>query len=271
MEANECSGAMVCAINTILNAILPNYSNSSERSSEECVVDTEGKEENASQNWSFYPRLMYQMSDEWDFKNRFVSQTLPGGSDADHIIRWLNKNRAEGQKSSLDVQLGDFSKLYSSSDKTNRFDGVVTSFFIDTAAESVLVYLSNLYNVLKDGGYWVNAGPLHYHKATNVPYSHAYLQEIISTCGFELLESQTVYTDYCGEEDVTMRPEYYKIPVSIYRKQVQHDRSEILDIKRIEAMLSSLNNYYSDARDASQEAYARFGGIKQALYESSDP
>ncbi|CAM9301158.1 unnamed protein product, partial [Ectocarpus fasciculatus] len=161
------------------------------------------------QNWSFYPRLMYQMSDEWDFKNRFVSQTLPGGSDADHIIKWLNKNRAEGHKSSLDVQLGDFSKLYSSSDKTNRFDGVVTSFFIDTAAESVLVYLSNLYNVLKDGGYWVNAGPLHYHKATNVPYSHAYLQEIISICGFELLESQTVYTDYCGEEDVTMRPEYY--------------------------------------------------------------
>ena len=210
------------------------------------------------------------MSDEWDFKNRFSPQTLPGGSDAEHIRKWLS--REEGPKGGLDIQFGDFSKLYSGSEKRNLFDGVVTSFFIDTAAESVLVYLSNIYHVLKDGGYWLNAGPLHYHKATNVPYSHAYLQKIINVSGFEILESQMVHTDYCGEEDVTMRPEYYKIPVSVYRKKINPmGQSEALDVRTIEVLLSHLKNYFSDVRSTSQEAYSAFGDIKRELYIDQEP
>lgn len=44
------------------------------------------------------------------------------------------------------------------------FDGVLTSFFLDTA-KNVLVYIKTIAKVLRRGGLWANIGPLLYHYA----------------------------------------------------------------------------------------------------------
>lgn len=46
--------------------------------------------------------------------------------------------------------------------QTNSWDGILTCFFIDTAAV-VLQYIDLFFDILKPGGVWVNIGPLLYH------------------------------------------------------------------------------------------------------------
>lgn len=63
-----------------------------------------------------------------------------------------------------DVQLrmvaGEFIEVFSKD--LEKFDGVTTCFFIDTAP-NVFEYIQTIYNCLKPGGVWVNHGPLLWH------------------------------------------------------------------------------------------------------------
>jgi carnosine N-methyltransferase len=97
------------------------------------------------------------------------------------------------------------------------FDVVVTCFFIDTAVD-VVDYIDVIAHVLKEGGLWLNAGPLHYHSKQSVPYSHSQLVEIVRQSGFDVV-SRTVIpsTSYCGEEGLSMRTEYYDVPLDVFR------------------------------------------------------
>ena len=55
---------------------------------------------------------------------------------------------------------GDFTKSYN--DKKNYYDCVITCFFIDTAI-NIFEYIDVIQKVLKEGGIWINFGPLSYH------------------------------------------------------------------------------------------------------------
>ena len=44
------------------------------------------------------------------------------------------------------------------------FDGVLTSFFLDTA-RNVLLYIKTIAKIVRPGGLWANVGPLLYHYA----------------------------------------------------------------------------------------------------------
>lgn len=57
---------------------------------------------------------------------------------------------------------GDFCLLYTGPEYTNAFGVVATVFFIDTAP-NLIRYLEAIANVLEEGGYWVNLGPLLWH------------------------------------------------------------------------------------------------------------
>jgi len=67
---------------------------------------------------------------------------------------------------------GDFVEVYSAPEYRGAFDCVATCFFIDTA-HNVLEYLEIIASCLKEGGYWINLGPLLYHWAD----SHQYLPQ----------------------------------------------------------------------------------------------
>jgi carnosine N-methyltransferase len=55
---------------------------------------------------------------------------------------------------------GDF--LMAFKDDSEKFDAVVSVFFIDTAVNPI-AYIRTIHRILKPGGVWVNFGPLTYH------------------------------------------------------------------------------------------------------------
>ncbi|KAM0884896.1 hypothetical protein ACQ4PT_030707 [Festuca glaucescens] len=59
---------------------------------------------------------------------------------------------------------GDFVEVYSEKSQESAWDAVVTCFFLDTA-HNIVEYIEIISKLLKDGGVWVNMGPLLYHFA----------------------------------------------------------------------------------------------------------
>ena len=70
----------------------------------------------------------------------------------------------------LSMCAGDFMEVYGDPKQVGEWDSVVTCFFIDTA-HNVLDYLTVIARCLREGGFWINHGPLQYHWAD----SHLYL------------------------------------------------------------------------------------------------
>ena len=64
----------------------------------------------------------------------------------------------------MDMTAADFIVLYSDEEHRERFDAVATVYFVDTAP-NVIRYIETIHNCLKDGGFWVNLGPLLWHFA----------------------------------------------------------------------------------------------------------
>ena len=62
----------------------------------------------------------------------------------------------------MSMTAGDFILLYGDEAQSNRFDAVVSVFFIDTAP-NVLRYIEVVHSCLKEGGLWINLGPLLWH------------------------------------------------------------------------------------------------------------
>ena len=88
--------------------------------------------------------------------------------------------RTELEKSGLDLRspalermsmtAADFTLLYGKESYRNTFDAVVTVFFVDTAP-NVLRYIEVIHNCLKNGGTWINLGPLLWHFEERGPSS----------------------------------------------------------------------------------------------------
>lgn len=57
---------------------------------------------------------------------------------------------------------GDFLQCYAGERSQESFDVVTTVFFIDTAP-NVIAYIETIHRVLKQGGVWINLGPLLWH------------------------------------------------------------------------------------------------------------
>jgi carnosine N-methyltransferase len=64
----------------------------------------------------------------------------------------------------ISMTTGDFCVLYSQTEYKNSFDVVATVFFIDTAP-NIIRYIEAVRNCLKQGGIWINLGPLLWHHA----------------------------------------------------------------------------------------------------------
>ncbi|KAK5047319.1 hypothetical protein LTR84_006841 [Exophiala bonariae] len=62
----------------------------------------------------------------------------------------------------MHMTAGDFMLGYSTPCVENKFDGVVSVFFIDTAP-NLIRYIQTVHNCLRKGGVWINIGPLLWH------------------------------------------------------------------------------------------------------------
>lgn len=93
----------------------------------------------------------------------------------------------------IKMSIGDFQTLYNN--KNNYFDCVITCYFIDTG-QNVIKYIDIIHNILKQGGIWINLGPLSYHWANDsnnlsieLPYDK--LKEVICNYGFEFINESS--------------------------------------------------------------------------------
>ena len=68
----------------------------------------------------------------------------------------------------MSMTAADFVILYSEDRYKNTFDAVVTVFFIDTAP-NLIRYIETIRKCLKNGGVWINLGPLLWHFADRGP------------------------------------------------------------------------------------------------------
>lgn len=111
---------------------------------------------------------------------------------------------------------GEFISIYNNQREHNKWDGIVSCFFLDTSPNMV-EYLQVMYNMLKEGGVLVNFGPFNHswsgpamrpddksfasyqrrHKQFDARYMHSVdlcwedVREILVNVGFEIEEEQT--------------------------------------------------------------------------------
>ena len=117
-------------------------------------------------------------------------------------------SRTEGQMS---MCAGEFVETYEKQG-CGFADGLVTSFFIDTA-KNVLLYIRTFAGMLRTGGVWANMGPLLFHYAeqddeTSVELSYAELRELVQTY-FTIKEEQyPVNCVYSGNTESLVKTEY---------------------------------------------------------------
>lgn len=68
----------------------------------------------------------------------------------------------------MSMTAADFVVLYGDEEHKDLFDAVVTVYFIDTAP-NLIRYIETMRNCLRDGGLWINLGPLLWHFADRAP------------------------------------------------------------------------------------------------------
>lgn len=259
MEANECSGPMVHAMHAMLTDILPAFAS---------TTDSAG----AGSATEFFPFLHFELVDEWDFRRRFAPSYFPTRGDTNSILRWIRRSKCFGKQCSsvtktetelfeeecsceegsepgggFSVQYGDFLSAYGEESRRDSFDVVVTCFFLDTFSR-IVEPLAVIQHVLRPGGLWVNAGPLHYHNKPSVPYSYAQVERMINALNFTKLSGRTIHSHYHGESANFMKPQVYNFPLSVWKKDSSRGDGES------QLLTNSLLQKISDNRAGGNES-----------------
>ncbi|XP_014621847.1 carnosine N-methyltransferase isoform X3 [Glycine max] len=111
---------------------------------------------------------------------------------------------------------GDFVEVYSDSSQIGAWDAVVTCFFIDTA-HNIVEYIEIISKILKDGGVWINLGPLLYHFADmygqddemSIELSLEDVKRVAFHYGFEFENERTIETTYTANSRSMMQNRYF--------------------------------------------------------------
>ncbi|OMO95893.1 hypothetical protein CCACVL1_05188 [Corchorus capsularis] len=111
---------------------------------------------------------------------------------------------------------GDFVEVYNDSSQIGFWDAVVTCFFIDTA-HNIIEYIEIISKILKEGGVWINLGPLLYHFADmygqedemSVELSLEDVKKVAFHYGFQLEKEQTIETTYTTNPRSMMQNHYH--------------------------------------------------------------
>ncbi|KAJ7960192.1 S-adenosyl-L-methionine-dependent methyltransferase superfamily protein [Quillaja saponaria] len=111
---------------------------------------------------------------------------------------------------------GDFIEVYSDPSQVGVWDAVVTCFFIDTA-HNIVEYIEIISKILKEGGVWINLGPLLYHFADiygqeddmSIELSLEDVKRVALHFGFQLEKERTIETTYTTNPKSMMQNHYY--------------------------------------------------------------
>ncbi|EYU31244.1 hypothetical protein MIMGU_mgv1a0079961mg, partial [Erythranthe guttata] len=107
---------------------------------------------------------------------------------------------------------GDFVEVYNDPSQVGVWDAVVTCFFLDTA-HNIVEYIEIISRILKEGGVWINLGPLLYHFADSynqedemsIELSLEDVKNVAYHYGFEIEKESTIATTYTSNPRSMMR------------------------------------------------------------------
>ncbi|KAF4399820.1 hypothetical protein G4B88_021034 [Cannabis sativa] len=111
---------------------------------------------------------------------------------------------------------GDFVEVYNDPSQVGIWDVVVTCFFIDTA-HNIVEYIEIISKILKDGGIWINLGPLLYHFADmygqedemSIELSLEDVKKVALHYGFNFEKEKTIETTYTTNSRSMMQNRYF--------------------------------------------------------------
>ncbi|XP_057461156.1 uncharacterized protein LOC130751586 [Actinidia eriantha] len=111
---------------------------------------------------------------------------------------------------------GDFVEVYSDPNQVGVWDAIVTCFFLDTA-HNIVEYIEIISRILKDGGVWINLGPLLYHFADmygqedemSIELSLEDVKKVAFHYGFQMEKERTIETTYTTNPRSMMQNRYY--------------------------------------------------------------
>ncbi|KAJ1263605.1 hypothetical protein BS78_09G198600 [Paspalum vaginatum] len=110
---------------------------------------------------------------------------------------------------------GDFVEVYSEESQESAWDAVVTCFFLDTA-HNIVEYIEIISKILKDGGVWINLGPLLYHFADSygpdddmsIELSLEDVKKVAYHYGFMMEVEKMIETTYTSNLKAMMQNRY---------------------------------------------------------------
>ena len=118
---------------------------------------------------------------------------------------------------------GDFLDVYSAPEYLNSQDCVVTCFFID-CAHNIIEFVQVIHQVLKQGGTWINFGPLLYHFSDirgedSIEPDYQTLRAVIADLGFEFLtEREKMASSYSQNRASMLQYNYNCVMFSVKKK-----------------------------------------------------
>lgn len=128
------------------------------------------------QSGVLHPYSSDQLSNEVNSSQRYLQVKYPDVDDVDIIHGHLS------------YTIADFLSLEHISSNGSRFDVLVTCFFLDTAS-NVLEYIAVIIKLLKkNGGKWINVGPLQWHQKSRLRLSADELYDLLQEAGFNIME-----------------------------------------------------------------------------------
>ncbi|KAK3138299.1 hypothetical protein QOZ80_5AG0367080 [Eleusine coracana subsp. coracana] len=112
---------------------------------------------------------------------------------------------------------GDFVEVYSEESQDSAWDAVVTCFFLDTA-HNIVEYIEIISKVLKDGGVWINLGPLLYQADSygpdddmSIELSLEDVKKVAYHYGFVMEVENMIETTYTANMRSMMQNRYHAV------------------------------------------------------------
>ncbi|KAK4954707.1 hypothetical protein LTR66_013544 [Elasticomyces elasticus] len=141
--------------------------------------------------------------------DQFRRVMIPDVHPATELAR-VSVERGDQMHSSerMSMSSGDFCVIYQEAEYANSFDAITTCFFIDTAP-NLIAYIETVLNCLKQGGYWINLGPLLWH-FENAPHPGAKEDH-----GPDVSDSSSVRLDDTTHRSESTRCETYERNIGI--------------------------------------------------------
>ena len=175
VEGNEISYHQLIASNWVLNGVKP------------------------AEKLYLYP-FATTFSNHTKLEHQLKVVTVPDVHPQTELDRLSKETAVPSYGNTMSMTAADFILLYGDEGQRDRFDAVVTVFFIDTAP-NVIRYIETIRNCLKSGGVWINLGPLLWHFEEKAPSSRVGAQPQGSTDpagigepgGVELTEEEVLF------------------------------------------------------------------------------